>query len=94
MLSLIGVFFNFNISVYSQSDGKYVAHLRILLQALRQEQLCVTQRFYIIDFSTMNFYRFHQLCLVVRNKFYWLSHQVNSSHYSVGSLLKLWMDSF
>ena len=46
MLSLIRVFFNFKISVYSQSDGKYASHLRILLQTLRQERLYVTHILY------------------------------------------------
>ena len=57
MLSVINVFFIFNILVYSQSDGKYAARLRIILQTPRQPQLCATQEFYIIsmDFITKGF---------------------------------------
>ena len=50
ILSIIGVFI-FSILVYSQRGSIYAASV-ILLQTLRQEQFYITQRFYIMDFTS------------------------------------------
>ena len=73
MLSLIRVFLIFDILVYSWGNGKYVARLRILLQTLHLAQLHVTQRFYVMDFTTMDsmdFYEFHQLYFAIGKNYY------------------------
>ena len=67
----------FGILVYSLGNGKYVACLRILLQTLHPTQLYIMHRFYIMDFSTMDFYGFHQLYLTIEKNYYLLSHQVS-----------------
>ena len=74
MLSLIWVFLIFDILIYSWGNGKFVARLRILLQTLHPTQLYIMHRFYIMDFSTMDFYGFHQLYFTIGKKYYWLSH--------------------
>jgi len=42
----------------------------ILLQTLHKEQLQVTQRFYIMDFTVIDFYEFHQRYLAVQKEYY------------------------
>ena len=71
------VFHIFSILVHSPGNGKYVACLSSIAD-FRPAQLYVMQRFYIMDFSTMDCYGFHQLYFTIRKNYYWLPHQASS----------------
>jgi len=67
MLSVINVFFIFNILVYSQSDGKYAACLRIILKTLHQTPLYACMDFILFLWISslrvsVDFYGFQQFC--------------------------------
>ena len=77
-MPIIGVFFIFGILVYSRRSSMYATSV-ILLQTLRQGQLHSMQvLYYIMDFTSTDFYGFHPLYFTIGKKYYWLSHQVSS----------------
>ena len=96
MIPLIRIFFIFGLLVYSQSNNKYVARRKILLQTLHQAQLQATQGFYI---TSMDFYGFLWISSALSRspKKNIIDHFTNSAHpifFRWVSVLKFWQYSF